>query len=53
MSAQIESIPDLTCAARLRPELAREYADLEKEMGVLFRRELSMAEVIQRAGGAA
>ncbi|MFE9455776.1 phosphoadenosine phosphosulfate reductase family protein [Streptomyces californicus] len=49
----LASVPDLECAARLRPELAREYADLEKEMGVPFRRELSMAEVIQRAGGSA
>ncbi|MEU6138776.1 phosphoadenosine phosphosulfate reductase family protein [Streptomyces sp. NPDC047081] len=49
----LASAPDLECAARLRPELAREYADLEEEMGVPFRRELSMAEVIRRAGGAA
>ncbi|WP_260987891.1 phosphoadenosine phosphosulfate reductase family protein [Streptomyces sp. CFMR 7] len=49
----LASVPDLECAARLRPELAREYADLEKEMGVSFRRELSMAEVIRRAGGSA
>ncbi|WP_405803459.1 phosphoadenosine phosphosulfate reductase family protein [Streptomyces sp. NBC_01187] len=46
------SIPDLTCAARLRPELAREYADLEIEMGQPFRRELPMAEIIRRAGAA-
>lgn len=46
------SVPDLTCAAGLRPELAREYADLEEELGVPFRRELTMAEVIRRAGGA-
>ncbi len=49
----LASVPDLTCAAGLRPELAREYADLEEEMGVPFRRELPMAEVIRRAGGAA
>ncbi|ORT60553.1 phosphoadenosine phosphosulfate reductase family protein [Streptomyces sp. CB03238] len=49
----LASAPDLTCAAGLRPELAREYADLEEELGVPFRRELSMAEVIRRAGGAA
>ncbi|WP_078887562.1 phosphoadenosine phosphosulfate reductase family protein [Streptomyces sp. NRRL S-118] len=49
----LASVPDLTCAAGLRPELAREYADLEEELGVPFRRELSMAEVIRRAGGAA
>ncbi|WP_431770861.1 phosphoadenosine phosphosulfate reductase family protein [Streptomyces cucumeris] len=47
----LASVPDLECAAGLRPELAREYADLETEMGVPFRRELSMAEVIRRAGG--
>ncbi|WP_197972610.1 phosphoadenosine phosphosulfate reductase family protein [Streptomyces gossypiisoli] len=44
---------DLTCAARLRPDLAQEYADLEAEMGAPFRRELPMAEIIQRAGSAA
>ncbi|MEU0722904.1 phosphoadenosine phosphosulfate reductase family protein [Streptomyces sp. NPDC006140] len=49
----LASLPDLTCAAGLRPELAREYADLEAEMGAPFRRDLSMAEVIRRAGGAA
>ncbi|MGQ4490897.1 phosphoadenosine phosphosulfate reductase family protein [Streptomyces sp. SAS_281] len=49
----LASIPDLTCAAGLRPELAAEYADLETEMGVPFRRELPMAEIIRRAGGAA
>ncbi|CAK7284909.1 phosphoadenosine phosphosulfate reductase family protein [Streptomyces misionensis] len=49
----LASVPDLTCAAGLRPELAREYADLEEEMGVPFRRELSMAEVIRRAGDGA
>ncbi|MFI1830684.1 phosphoadenosine phosphosulfate reductase family protein [Streptomyces sp. NPDC020412] len=49
----LASIPDLTCAARLRPELAREYADLETEMGAPFRRELPMAEVIRRTGRAA
>jgi 3'-phosphoadenosine 5'-phosphosulfate sulfotransferase (PAPS reductase)/FAD synthetase len=47
----LASTSDLTCAARLRPELAREYADLEAEMGSPFRRDLSMTEVIQRAGG--
>jgi 3'-phosphoadenosine 5'-phosphosulfate sulfotransferase (PAPS reductase)/FAD synthetase len=47
----LASVPDLTCAAGLRPELAREYADLEEELGVPFRRELPMAEVIRRAGG--
>ncbi|MBT2366199.1 hypothetical protein J7E88_12985 [Streptomyces sp. ISL-10] len=49
MTAQLE----LTCAARLRPELAEEYADLEGEMGEPFRRDLAMAEVIDRAGTAA
>lgn len=49
----LASIPDLTCAARLRPELAQEYADLEAEMGAPFRRELPMAEVIRRAGSTA
>ncbi|WP_382465847.1 phosphoadenosine phosphosulfate reductase family protein [Streptomyces noursei] len=49
----LASIPDLTCAATLRPELAEEYADLEKEMGAPFRRDLPMAEIIRRAGDAA
>ncbi|AJC58618.1 phosphoadenosine phosphosulfate reductase family protein [Streptomyces sp. 769] len=49
----LASAPDLTCAARLRPELAQEYADQEAEMGAPFRRDLSMAEIIQRAKAAA
>ncbi|MET8677049.1 phosphoadenosine phosphosulfate reductase family protein [Streptomyces sp. NPDC004647] len=49
----LASIPDLTRAASLRPELAQEYADLEEELGEPFRRELPMAEVIRRAGTAA
>ncbi|MBY8884817.1 phosphoadenosine phosphosulfate reductase family protein [Streptomyces sp. PTM05] len=49
----LASIPDLICAARLRPELADEYTRLEADMGSPFRRELPMSEVIRRAGRAA
>lgn len=40
----------MTCVARLRPELAEEYADLEREMSEPFRRDLSMAEIIEDTG---
>jgi len=49
----LASQADLTCAARLRPELAAEYADLEAEMGQPFRRELPMTEIVRRAGAVA
>lgn len=41
---------DLECAARLRPDLAREYVDLEVEMGHTFKADLSMASVVANAG---
>jgi 3'-phosphoadenosine 5'-phosphosulfate sulfotransferase (PAPS reductase)/FAD synthetase len=44
---------DLVCAARLRPEMAAEYAALEAEMGHTFKADLSMAEVIAEANGVA
>lgn len=46
----LASKADLLCAARLRPELAREYAELEAEIGHRFKKDLSMAEVITAAG---
>jgi 3'-phosphoadenosine 5'-phosphosulfate sulfotransferase (PAPS reductase)/FAD synthetase len=49
----LASAADLTCAARLRPELAAEYAQLEHDLGSPFRRELPMAEIIERAQGTA
>ncbi|GAA1919989.1 phosphoadenosine phosphosulfate reductase family protein [Streptantibioticus ferralitis] len=48
----LASASDLTCAARLRPELAAEYAETERETGSPFRRDLTMAEIIERAGAA-
>jgi len=44
---------DLVCAARLRPEMAAEYAALEAEMGHTFKADLSMAEIVAEAGVAA
>ncbi|MET8681725.1 phosphoadenosine phosphosulfate reductase family protein [Streptomyces sp. NPDC004647] len=49
----LASASDLTCAAKLRPELAEEYAELERDTGSPFRRDLPMAEIIERAGKAA
>ena len=37
---------DLECAARLRPDMARKYADLEMEMGHTFKADLSIAELV-------
>ena len=39
----------LVRAARLRPELAREYADVERRIDHRFRKDLSMAEIIAAA----
>jgi 3'-phosphoadenosine 5'-phosphosulfate sulfotransferase (PAPS reductase)/FAD synthetase len=44
---------DLVCAARLRPDMAREYLELEREIGHTFKADLSMAEIVATAGGAA
>jgi 3'-phosphoadenosine 5'-phosphosulfate sulfotransferase (PAPS reductase)/FAD synthetase len=43
---------DLVCAARLRPDLAAEYVELEQEIGHRFKANLSMADVVAAAGGA-
>ncbi|OZM70755.1 hypothetical protein CFN78_24135 [Amycolatopsis antarctica] len=40
---------DLLRAARLRPDLAAEYARVEDEIGHRFRNDLSMAEIIAAA----
>lgn len=45
----LASRDDLVCAARLRPDLARQYADLEAELGHTFKADLSMAQVIEEA----
>lgn len=49
----LASREDLVCAARLRPDLAAEYAALEAEMGHRFKADLSMAEVVELATAAA
>lgn len=49
----LASAEDLTCAARLRPELARKYVELEQELGHTFKADLSMADVVARAESAA
>jgi 3'-phosphoadenosine 5'-phosphosulfate sulfotransferase (PAPS reductase)/FAD synthetase len=41
--------PALVLAARHMPELARDYAAVEREVGFTFRQELPMAEVIRAA----
>lgn len=40
---------DLVRAARLRPDLAREYAELEEELGHAFRADMSMADIVAEA----
>lgn len=45
----LASRADLVRAARLRPELADEYARLEAEIGHRFSNDLSMAEIIRLA----
>lgn len=47
----LASRADLVCSARLNPELAQRYADVETQTGHRFRLELSMAEVIAEAQG--
>jgi 3'-phosphoadenosine 5'-phosphosulfate sulfotransferase (PAPS reductase)/FAD synthetase len=46
----LASKPDLIRACQLRPELAREYADLEDEIDHRFRADMSMADLMQLAG---
>ncbi len=41
--------PALVLAAKLMPDLAKEYAKVEQEVGFSFRKELPMAEVIRLA----
>lgn len=48
----LASREDLVCAARLRPDLARKYVELERELGHTFKADLSMAEVVAEAGEA-
>lgn len=40
---------DLVCAARLRPEMAAFYADLESRIGHRFKADLAMADVVAQA----
>lgn len=47
----LASKADLMCAARLRPELAAEYAELEEQMGHQFRADISMRQIIELAAG--
>jgi hypothetical protein len=42
---------DLVCSARLNPELAQRYADVEHRVGHRFRADLSMADIIAEANG--
>lgn len=45
----LSSRRDLVCAARLRPDLAAEYAELEAELGHTFQAGTSMADIIAEA----
>ncbi len=47
----LASRADLVCSARLNPELAQRYADVEAAVGHRFRADLSMAEIIAQARG--
>lgn len=47
----LASREDLECATRLRPDLAREYVELEAELGHTFKADLSMAEIAASAVG--
>lgn len=49
----LASREDLTCAARLRPDMARKYLELEQEVGHTFKADLSMAEIVAEAETAA
>ncbi len=49
----LASRADLVCAARLNPELADRYADVEDRIGHRFRNDLSMADIIAEARGTA
>lgn len=43
---------DLVCAARLRPDMARTYLDLEREIGHTFKADLSMAQIVAESTAA-
>ena len=47
----LASRSDLVCSARLNPELAQRYADVEHRVGHRFRADLSMADIIAEANG--
>ncbi|CAL9668503.1 hypothetical protein SUDANB145_07288 (plasmid) [Streptomyces sp. enrichment culture] len=49
----LASREDLVCAARLRPDMARTYLELEQELGHTFKADLSMAEIVAEAETAA
>ena len=49
----LASREDLACAARLRPDMARKYLELEQEIGHTFKADLSMADIVAEAGVAA
>jgi hypothetical protein len=40
---------DLICAARLRPDMAKVYVDLEADIGHRFKPDLAMADVYAQA----
>ena len=40
---------DLVCSARLNPDLADRYAEVERRIGHRFRTDLTMADVIAEA----
>ena len=42
----LSSRADLVCSARLNPDLADRYAELERRIGHRFRTDLTMADVI-------
>jgi 3'-phosphoadenosine 5'-phosphosulfate sulfotransferase (PAPS reductase)/FAD synthetase len=46
----LASTDDLVTAARLMPELAATYADVERQIGKSFKNGQSMAEIIEAAG---
>jgi 3'-phosphoadenosine 5'-phosphosulfate sulfotransferase (PAPS reductase)/FAD synthetase len=45
----LSSRADLVCSARLNPELAQRYADVENRVGHRFRVDLSMADILAEA----
>ena len=45
----LASRADLICSARLNPELAQRYVDVETRIGHRFRTDLTIAEVVAAA----